>query len=77
MSALCKYCGQSIEWRKIKGRYVPHQDGKPHRHQKSEGVFLKEEAERVDPDSLAAYSHWNEDAERVYYAEHPEIFGRG
>jgi len=66
--ARCKYCGTFIEWRKIKGRYVPHQDGKPHRHQKSE---------TIDPDSLAAYSHWNEDAKRIYYAEHPEIFGRG
>jgi hypothetical protein len=31
---------------------------------------------RVDPDSRAAYSHWNEEADYHYYSEHPEVFGR-
>jgi hypothetical protein len=31
----------------------------------------------VDPDSRAAYDHWNEEGDYHYYSEHPEIFGRG
>lgn len=30
----------------------------------------------VDPDNRAAYAHHNEDADRIRYAENPEIFGR-
>ena len=40
-------------------------------------IISEGQATQPDPDSRAAYDHWNEEADYHYYSEHPEIFGRG
>ncbi len=86
----CKSCDAEIRFiRTEKGRAMPV-DIKPITVITSLGKTIKAftphwgdcpggehfKKQKPDPDNRAAYAHHNEDADRIRYAENPEIFGR-
>lgn len=78
--ATCKRCQSEINFiRTEKGLWMPVEPksitvitslGKTIK------AFVPHWGNCVSPDDRAADSHWNEEADRVYQSEHPEICGR-
>ena len=86
----CKSCDAEIKFiRTEKGRAMPV-DIKPITAITSLGKTIKaftphwgncqgsdtSRKQKPEGSSRAAYEQWNEDADRIRYAENPEIFGR-